>query len=265
MNRSVYKVLAGSCAALAIVVTLGACAARAAVTPASSHSAKAVTPSVTPSPTPIWPPALPPNALFQITALATANNGGNARLTETVFEPVAQSTSDSALLDAQCGSATLGQDDWRVRDANSLFLDISITATLLPGSPAFLPGDESVYAGLPGGDQAYTPPYRGAQAPCASGFMMMPGVSRGVGFVPSADPALGTQQYGLIVGWAVSPAPYALAGGGNFASIDGDHLEGSTVVSDCYIQLSPAAQAVVKTQKSWIGLQATGRFSCPSY
>ena len=268
MHRPSRGVLISSAAAVLLAGALGACATPGGGSPSASGTT--ASPSDVSShgaiaPTPTWPPPLPANALFQITALATASNGATARLTQTVFEPVAQSATDTALLDAKCGDAVIGDGGWKSRNPGTLFLDTSIVAALQPGSIPFLPADELVSAGLPGGDQAYSGPYRGAQAACAAGYLTIPGAAHGVGFVPSTGPALGSTQYGLIVGWAVSPDSYGFAGGGNFASTDGDHLGGSTVVSDCTIQLSPDAESVVKAQTVWAGEQTTGPFLCPTY
>jgi hypothetical protein len=208
---------------------------------------------------------LPAHALFQITAVAKASNGATAHLTQTVFEPIAQNATDTALLDSQCGEDATGPGGWQAQNPDTLFLDTTIDATLQPGSPAFLPADNLVSAGLPGGSQAYSGPYLGAQAPCAAGNLTIPGASHGVGFVPSSGPALASTQFGLIVGWAVSPVSYGFIAGGNYSSSDGDHLGGTTVVSDCYIQFSAAAEAIVKSLASWADMQTTGPFACASY
>ena len=269
MVRSFRSVLSASAAALLLVGTLGACTSTVSGNPSSEKSGPTNSgvrdrPTGTPSPT--WPPPLPANALFQITALATASNGATARLTQTVFEPVAQSATDTALLNATCGTNVMGPGGWQAANPDSLFLDVSLVATLQPGSPPFLNADNLLETGLAGW-QAYSGSYRHGQAYCSAGYMVIPGTAHEVGFVAASNPALGSAK---LPGWAADSEPYAppisygFVGGGNYASEDGDHVGGSTVVSDCYIQLSVEAKTVVASQASWAGMQTTGPFKCQS-
>jgi hypothetical protein len=182
-------------------------------------------------------------------------------LLQTVYEPVAQNPTDTTLLDAQCGVAELGPGGWQQDSPDTLFLDTTVVATMKSGSPAFSTADGAVDTGL-AGLQVYSGSYQSEQAPCAYGRLSIPGSATGVGFVPEGGPATASADHGVITGWAVSPTPYGFIGGGNYASPDGDHIEGSTIVSDCYIQFSSAAGAVVAKLPAWAGEQSTGSFAC---
>jgi hypothetical protein len=206
---------------------------------------KSATP--TPTPTPAGPAPLPANALFSISATVTASNGATADLKQIVYKPIAQDAADIALLNKQCnypGQPDFqGQPTWQAQYPNSKFMDISMTATLHPGSPAFLPGDAVNFEFGGGGVSAYSGAYQTFEAYCSPGYITIPGTITGVITVPSSDPAHG------LWGWDTNPASYGFDGGGNDP---GEPDSGGTaVVSNCVVQLSADAKAAGPSIAAW--------------
>ncbi len=211
--------------------------------------------SATPTPTstskstpkPAGPAPLPANALFSISATVTASNGATADLLQIVYKPMAQDAAGVALLNSQCnypGQPDFqGQPTWQAQYPNSKFMDITMSATLHPGSPAFLPGDAVNFEFGAGGVSAYTGAYQTFEAYCSPGYITIPGTITGVATVPSSDPAHG------LWGWDTNPAAYGFDGGGNDP---GEPDSGGTaVVSKCVVQLSADAKAASPIIAAW--------------
>ncbi len=255
MQRTILAAAVGFGTVLLVVGTLSGCAAKTpSNSSASSNSSAAkshagsdiqspahpATPHVTPTPTPAGPPPLPANALFQISATVKAGNGATAELIQTVFKPATQNASDIALLSSQCNFD--GQPDWQSLYPNSLFLDTTITATLHPASPAFLP-DDQVNFDFAWGASAYSGAYSGFEAACSPGYIDIPGTLHGVATVPSSDPVRATY------GWANNPSGYGFWAGGNVPG--SPDAGGTAVVSNCVTQLGPDATAAGSVEAAW--------------
>jgi hypothetical protein len=214
--------------------------------PKSATPTPTPTPTSKPTPKPAGPPPLPANALFSISATVTASNGATADLLQIVYKPIAQDAAEVALLNSQCnypGQPDFqGQPTWQAQYPNSKFMDISMTATLHPGSPAFLAGD-AVNFGFGGGVSAYSGAYQTFEAYCSPGYITIPGTITGVATVPASDPAH------ALWGWASNPAQYGFDGGGDDP---GEPDSGGTaVVSNCVVQLSADAKAAGGNIAAW--------------
>jgi hypothetical protein len=253
--------------AVLVVATISGCAPPTGTTPSptSSHSS---TPQATPTAThtpggsaPDLGP-LPANALFRISATATASNGAVADLVETVFQPSGATAADTALLNMQCnypGAPDLeGQPTWQEQYPNPLFVTATITSTLRSGSRAWSTDDEIVFGFL--GSSAYSGAWKGFQAACSPGLLVVPGTVHGVAPVPSSDPIDGT------TGWASGNGEYGFGGGGQDPGQQ--DVGGTTVISDCTIEVSASAKATSSVAQSWAehGAQAADgcSFSGPS-
>jgi hypothetical protein len=254
-------ILTATLMAAAAVLTLASLSGCSSPTPAhtSSHEhagsgnpgqatqpTKTATSTPTVAPTPAGPAPLPANALFSISATVTASNGATADLVQTVYKPIASNAADIALLNSECnypGQPDLqGQPTWQSQYPNSLYLDVTITATMHAGSPAFLPAD-AVNFGYGGGASAYSGAYQTFEAYCAPGYITIPGTIHGVGTVPMSDPAH------ALWGWAANPAQYGFFGGGNDP---GEPDSGGTaVVSNCVVRLSADAKAAGPSIAAW--------------
>jgi hypothetical protein len=242
MQRAFRALPAASAAAIVFLALSGCAAASQTASTGKSSPAHSAAQTTAPkqTPTPSGPAPLPANALFSISAKVTASNGATAHLVQTVFEPVSQDASDVALMNAQCNLS--GQPTWQTTYPGSLFLDTTITATLAPGSPAFLPAD-AINFGFASGASAFSGAYTGFEAPCAPGYIGIPGTIHGVATVPASDPVHGTY------GWANNPSSYGFVGGGNDPG--GADSGGTAVVSDCIVQLSATAAAADVTEAAW--------------
>ncbi len=192
------------------------------------------------------PGPLPATALFRVTATARAENGAVADLVETVFQPVAPTAVDAALLDSQCNypgvQSLKGQPSWESVYPSPLFVVTTITSAVRAGSPAWLPDDEVIFYFL--GTAAYSGSFAGFEAYCAPGIVRVPGRIHGVAPVPGGDPVGGAS------GWASEIGSYGFDGGRNdpVAPVVG----GTAIVSDCAIQLSAAAQAASPVAAAWV-------------
>jgi hypothetical protein len=249
MQRTILGATVLAVAAILALATLSGCASPIPThTSSSKNHAGSGNPgqtpkapkTATPTPTPTGPPPLPANALFSISAKVTASNGAVAELVQTVYKPATPTAADTALLNTVCNAP--GQQTWQAQYANSLYLDVTMTATLHPGSPAFLPGD-AVNFGYGGGASAYSGGYQTFEADCAPGYITIPGTIHGVGTVPMSDPAH------ALWGWASNPAQYGFFGGGNDPGEPGSG--GTAVVSDCVVQLSAEAKAAGLSIAAW--------------
>ncbi|MDQ1545571.1 MAG: hypothetical protein QOH69_475 [Actinomycetota bacterium] len=209
------------------------------------------------------PGRLPDTALFRITATAKAHNGAVADLVETVYQPIAPTARDVALLDSQCnypGVASLkGQPTWESGYPNPLIVATTITSTVRTGSPAWSPDEKVIFYFL--GTAAYTGAFTGFEAYCAPGILGVPGTIHGVAPVPGGDPVGGS------LGWASRFVSYGFNGGGNYPVTP--VVGGDVIVSDCAIQLSAAAKAASTVAAAWAAqpfVSANGcRFSDQSH
>jgi hypothetical protein len=223
-------------AATSVVLALSGCAfGGSAQTPAPTDTATATaspTPAAAPKPAP-----LPGNGLFQINAVATASNGAIADLVEVAYLPTTAGSGQTALLDSQCNypgdPAAQGQPRWETQYPSTVYLNTAISATARAGTPAWPNTTDPVaFSFLP--VSAYTGDYAVLQAPCAAGTIAVPGTVSGVAPLWGSNPAHGPY------GWATSLGSYGFNGGGNDP---GGPLSGSTVISDCTVQLSSTAIA----------------------
>ncbi len=235
MKRTVARAVV-VVAAASVLVMLGGCSAGRAthtpVVPGTSTSSPSPTPAAAPTPTP-----LPANGLFQINAVATASNGAIADLVELAYLPTAAAAGQTALLDAQCNypgdPAAQGQPSWETQYPRTIYLNTTITATARAGTPAWPNSTDPVaFSFLP--VSAYTGDYAVLQAQCAAGTITVPGTVNGVAPLWGSNPAHGPY------GWATSLGSYGFNGGGNDP---GGPLSGSTVITDCTVQLSATATA----------------------
>ncbi|HEY4268806.1 MAG TPA: hypothetical protein VGM94_11505 [Galbitalea sp.] len=178
-------------------------------------------------------PNRPPSdggVLFTITATAAATGGSNAKvlLTETVYAPTDTApASDLALLTHQCY-------DFKTAYPTAHFITTSITSKLAPGSPAWPVG--VVPIGMSVGDySAWSGDYGGFESGCASGILKkIPGAVHGVLPIPAVNSASANK------GWARSTYGFAVAWDGETSQIPAAQR---VAVSNCHIQLSPAAAA----------------------
>lgn len=179
---------------------------------------------------------MPVDALLQITAVVTAPGGAGADLVQTVYLPTTPTAAQESLLDSLCRTNGSVQDSslWAAGYPNALMLTSTMTATLLPGSPAWDNTKNLVTAGFPAA-AAFTGAYRGYQAPCTSGFITIPGTQQALAPIPKSNPS------GGVFGWAGALASYGFDTGGN--SDDQGELQGNATVSQCTITLSPTAAA----------------------
>jgi hypothetical protein len=256
MSRTIATVTLGSLAALALLASLGGCApASHGGSASSSHpspTASPKKPTATSTPTPTGPAPLPANALFRISATVTASNGASADLVQTVYQPIAPDASDTALLNAQCNLS--GEPTWQSDVPDAVYLTTEITATLHPGSSAFDNTNDGVLFDFPGPPGAFSGAYGGFEAPCASGFIQIPGTIHGVAALSASDPVHSTY------GWANGAlAAYGFIGGGN---APGPDLGGTAVVSDCVVQVSASAAAADAKVAAWPSTPYTLANSC---
>jgi hypothetical protein len=222
--------------AAALVSMLCGCTTSSAHTSHPTPGPLAAAPSLGP---------LPDTALFRITAAAKAPNGAVADLVETVYQPIAPTAKDVALLDSQCnypGVPSLnGQPTWESAYPSPLIVATTITAIVRAGSPAWSRNEKVIFYFL--GTAAYSGAYTGFEAYCAPGIIGVPGTIHGVAPVPGSDPVGGS------FGWANKFGSYGFNGGGNYpvTPVAG----GDAIVSDCAIQLSAAAKAASTVAAAW--------------
>lgn len=254
MKKSYLATGSATVIALAIIVALTGCAPPTRPTQTGSSS-----PLSTPhsSPTRTSPPAgspgalgpLPANALFRITATATASNGASngavVDLVETVFAPSAATATDTALLNVQCnypGAPDLqGQPTWQDQYPSPLSVTTTITSKVRHGSHAWSAADQVVFGFL--GSSAYSGAFTGIQADCSPGLLVIPGTVHGVAPVLSSDPIGGN------TGWASGNGEYGFSGGGQDPGQQ--NVGGTAVISDCGIEVSAAAKAASSVAQSW--------------
>jgi hypothetical protein len=251
MKRSTVATVGPLTIALLVVAMLGGCAP--AVYPTHSHSGSHATSTSqhtpTPTPRPLGTPAalgpLPANALFRITATATASDGAVADLVETVFAPAGATAADTTLLNMQCnypGAPDLqGQPTWQEQYPSPLFVTTTIASTERHGSRPWSTADQIVFGFL--GSSAYSGSFTGFQADCSPGLLVIPGTVHGVAPVQSSDPINGN------TGWASGNGEYGFSGGG--ADPGQQDLGGTAVISDCAIEVSHAAKTESSVAQSW--------------
>jgi hypothetical protein len=200
----------------------------------------------TPSPTPSSVGPLPANALFRITATATASDGAVADLVQTVYQPTAPTAADTALLNSECNYPGVpdlqGNPDWQTQYSSPLMLRTTMSSTLHPGTTSWST-DDTVLFTYAENVSAYSGSYSGFEAYCAPGLLVIPGTVHGVAPVPSTNPA------GAPLGWASSVGAYGFDGGGN--AQDNTDLGGTAVIGNCAIELSPAAVAAGPAIAAW--------------
>jgi hypothetical protein len=236
---------AAAAASVAVALALAGCAPAASPRAAgSSHPSPVARATATarPTPTAAAPGSgpLPANALFRITATVTEPDGTSAALVQTVFAPSAPTTSDTALLDAQCNLT--GQPAWESSYTSPQYITTTVTATMLHGSS--WPTTDQVSSYFLGSSSAYSGAYALAQSDCAPGYIGIPGTMHGVAPVEAASPATGTY------GWASAFGMYGFDGGGNDPGAEDS--SGTAVVSNCAIQESAAAQAASPVVEGWL-------------
>jgi hypothetical protein len=240
MKRSVFH---GVVIAVLVVAAVSGCASSIPAptgTPAPSPSASP-TPAAAPS-----IPALPGNALFQISATATASNGAIADLLEIVYQPTAPTAADTALLDSQCNYPSVpsfqGQPSWESQYPRPVYMIASITATLRPGSRAWSnTTDPLIFDFMP--LSAYSGDYKQVNSPCAAGSILVPGTIHGVAPLWSSNEVSGPY------GWATAAGGYGFTGGGNDPG--GPNLGGKAIVNNCTVQLSAGAAAANPAVAAW--------------
>jgi hypothetical protein len=233
----------------AVMIALTACAP--VVHPNSKSIAKHTSPAVaaptpTPSPTATHLAPLPANALFRITATATAADGAVADLVQTVYQPTAPTAADTALLNSECNYPGVpdlqGNPDWQTQYSSPLILATTMSSTLHPGTTAWSK-DDTVLFTYAENVSAYSGSYSGFEAYCSPGILVIPGTVHGVAPVPSTNPASAP------LGWASSVGAYGFDGGGNVE--DNSDLGGTAVIGNCAIELSAAAMAAGPAIAAW--------------
>jgi hypothetical protein len=249
MQRSTISSATAFGATILVLGMLSGCAAPAVHgSPGPTRPATDDVGHESPSPTPTGPAPLPANALFRISATVKAGNGATADLVETVYEPSPPDAVDTALLNAQCnypGQPDFqGQPTWQSTVPDAVYLTTDITATLRPASPAFDNSADPVTFGFPGAPGAYSGSYGIFEAYCDSGYIQIPGAVHGVAPLSGADPVHG------FYGWATaSGSSYGFYGGGNDPG--GPDLGGTSVVSNCVVQVSAAALSADPKLAAW--------------
>ncbi|MDQ1551921.1 MAG: hypothetical protein QOD50_1343 [Actinomycetota bacterium] len=255
MKNSLLGAVVPATIAVLVVAMLGGCApaTTSKAKPGHGHTTSSSSSTPTPSPTAKAPDLgpLPANALFRITATVTEPGGAMADLVQTVFAPAAPTASDTALLNAQCNFD--GQPTWQSNYTNPLYVTTTVTATLRTGSKPWS-SDDQVASYFLGGASAFSGSYEGAQAPCADGYITIPGTMHGVAAVDSSDPAMGTY------GWASQFGDYGFDGGGNYP--DAEESSGTGVVGDCAIEESAAAKALGGVIEGWLTQPFDAQYGC---
>jgi hypothetical protein len=257
MKSSFLGAVVPATIAVLVVAMLGGCApatttkGRSASEHPRPHSSSAPTPSPTATGPDLGP--LPANALFRISTTVTEPGGPTADLVQTVFAPSAPTASDTALLNAQCNLS--GEPTWQSNYSNPLYVITTVTATLRPGSKPWSSNDQ-VASYFLGGSSAFSGAYEGAQAPCADGYITIPGTMHGVAVVDSSDPARGTY------GWASQFGDYGFDGGGNYVGGDPQNSSGTGVVANCAIEESDAAKALGGVIEGWLTQPFDSRYGC---
>jgi len=222
--RTVLMPTAVGAVLLAAVLGLAGCAPQSP-TAKPSHSARA-TEKPTASATPTANP-LPADVLFKITVIATAPDGGRARLTETVHTPVAATSTqgaDETLLDNEC-------DSWRTAFTSTSFLVAEVTSVVTAGT---WDPDNAVATDM-AGYPVWTGDQRPFQAYCASALPSIPGAARAVSPVGGGD----ADRDG---GWGIYRYGFAVPTDPSAGESPGP---GDVVLSDCKIQLGSAASTSI--------------------
>jgi hypothetical protein len=234
---------------VAVMIALTGCAPVVRPHPKSiarPSSTATTAPAPTPSPTASSLGPLPANALFRITATATASDGAVADLVQTVYQPTAQTAADTTLLNSECNYPGVpdlqGNPDWQTQYSSPLFLRTTMTSTLEPGTTAWSTDDTVLFA-YAENVSAYSGSYLGFEAYCAPGSLVIPGTVHGVAPVPSSNPA------GAPLGWASTVGAYGFDGGGN--AQDNTDLGGTAVIGNCAIELNAAATAAGPAIAAW--------------
>lgn len=209
-----------------------------------SSSGSSAVPSATPTPTPTPFPQslgpLPANALFRITAQGFQKNGAVVDLSETVYAPVAPTPADTTLLNTQCN--TDGYSPWQSGFSGpALYVHATMTATIEAGAASFDTSTEiAAYFGYE--VAAFTGAYHEAQAPCADGFVTVPGTMQGLSPVLASNPVHDQQ------GWGNSQTRYGFFGD---ALNSGPDVPGPTLVKNCAVDISAAALAAAPALSAW--------------
>ena len=255
MKSSILGAVVPATITVLVLATLSGCApaTTSKAKPGTGHPTPHTSSSPTPSPTTTAPSLgpLPSNALFRITATVTEPGGAIADLVQTVFAPAAPTASDTALLNAQCNLS--GEPTWQSNYTNPLYVTTTITATLRPGSKPWSANDQ-VASYFLGGASAFSGAYEGAQAPCASGYITIPGTMHGVAAVEASDPVMGAY------GWASQFGDYGFDGGGNYP--DAQESSGTGVVGNCAIEESAAAKATDGVIEGWLTQPFDSQYGC---
>ena len=257
MMNSIPRVAVPATIAVLVVALLAGCAPATTTKgkPASKHPTPHTSSAPTPTPTATAPDLgpLPANALFRITATVTEPGGAIADLVQTVFSPSAPTSSDTALLNAQCNLS--GEPTWQSNYTNPLFVITTVTATLRPGSKPWS-ADDQVASYFLGGASAFSGAYEGAQATCSDGYVTIPGTMHGVAVVDSSDPVRGAY------GWASQFGDYGFDGGGNYKGGDPQDSSGTGVVANCAIEESDAAKALGGVIEGWLTQPFDSQYGC---
>jgi hypothetical protein len=199
----------------------------------------------TPSPTPT---GLPAGALLRISGVAVADDGTQVRIVETVLGPTTgDGSEDSAMVAADCSGDGYS---WQTEFPGApQWLHLDMTATLLSGSAWPDDGEHEIF--LTGGNGmdsvAWAGSWHHAQAPCASGYAVIPGHATGVSPVVGDAAARTSWQTGRFgFGWDPTFG-------------DGDQTTARVVMQDCRVELSSIAQSVPALGTRAAGDPATGQ------
>jgi len=182
--------------------------------PRSTSSRATRSASATPSPAPA-PTGLPAGVLLRVSAVAVADDGSRARLVETVSGPVAAAGDEDATMQAaECaGDGYTWRDDF---PGVPRWLHLDLTSTLLnegawPASSSTNDYDIAVMGASGWDTVAWSGAWHHAQAPCASGYAVIPG--RATGLAPVIEDGSNPQKswetgrYGFFWGSGEGDAP----------------------------------------------------------
>ncbi len=248
------------------VALLTGCAAGGSLPGPTGHPTRIAVPAPTVGPTgstsatPIATPGaaagpLPANALFRITGVATAPDGAVAELTETVYAPSALSTTESALITAQCQAS-----GWPGNYPSPTGVRATVVAALKPGSKAWTAYSPVGVTPSLGNLAAWTGQFDpSANFGCASpGAITIPGTTSGIQPVSPAGSPAGAAGG---TGWYNGVYGFWMYYGGN--DPDGPAASLQVKLSDCAIEVGPLALAGNAATASWpTETQSPDQYAC---
>jgi hypothetical protein len=238
-----------SIAALVGMLALAGCSGGPGPHP-TSHVTKAAAPptthpsgSASPMPTPGATAApLPADALFRVTATATAPSGAVADLTLTVFAPKPLSSAESAKLTSDCPN-----QGWPGNYPNPTAIRATATATLHPGSPAWTSYSPVGFGPTLGNLSVWTGKFTAPYDCTAPEGMLVPSTATAVAPISPANSPAGVQGG---MGWYNGIYGFS-------QTYDGDDPNGPAAsldvkLSNCALQLGPLALAGNPDTASWV-------------